>query len=307
VETLLQVRGLTVTFPTAQGPFEALSGVDLDLASGERLALMGESGCGKSVLGHAILGLMEQVSKIEGSVTFQGKDLRKLTKEELRQLRGAGMALIPQSPAAALDPVIRVGRQIDEMFVTSGRASWSGSKPMTMIRLAEVGFEDPERIYNAYPHQLSGGMCERVLIAMGTALSPELLIADEPTKGLDPASKTEVLRLLKRESEGRAMLLITHDFHAPWICGRVAIMYAGEIVEDGPVRKVLISPKHPYSIGLQGALPSQGMKPISGVMKRDDSQSCRFRNRCARRTEACEGRQILSSREKGRSVRCCNA
>lgn len=307
METLLQVRGLTVTFPTAQGPFEALSGVDLDLASGERVALMGESGCGKSVLGHAILGLMEHVSKVEGSVLFQGKELRKMAKEELRRLRGVGLALIPQSPGAALDPVLRVGRQIDEMFVTSGRADRKGSRPMTLRRLAEVGFEDPERIYKAYPHQLSGGMCERALIAMGSALSPELLIADEPTKGLDPASKTDVLRLLRRESEGRAMLLITHDFHAPWTCERAAIMYAGEIVEDGPVDRVLREPGHPYTKGLWRALPSMGMAPIPGTLRRDERPSCRFRNRCSQRTEACEARQNLTGRGEGRFVRCCNA
>lgn len=304
---LLQVRGLKVTFPTEHGPFEALSGVDLDLAAGERLALMGESGCGKSVLGHAILGLMESVSKVEGSVMLEGEDLRLLKKDDLRRLRGTTLALIPQNPGAALDPVLRVGRQIDEMYVSSGRADWKEARDLTMERLSAVGFEEPARVYHAYPHQLSGGMRERALIAMGTALKPNLLIADEPTKGLDPASKRDVLRLLHRESQGKSLLMITHDVHAAGICERAAIMYAGEIIEYGPANKVLRDPLHPYTQGLWRALPSQGMLPIPGSLARDDSGSCRFRGRCARRSECCEGRQELASSSEGYAVRCCNA
>lgn len=307
METLLQVRGLRVTFPTTHGPFEALSGVDLDLASGERLALMGESGCGKSVLGHAILGLMEHVAKVEGSVTFQGRDLRQMDREELRLLRGRSLALIPQSPGAALDPVLRVGRQIDEMFMNARRSSRKNAEALTLDCLEGVGFDEVSRVYRAYPHQLSGGMCERALIAMGTALSPELLIADEPTKGLDPASKTDVLRLLRGTNAGKAMILITHDFHAPWICERVAIMYAGEIVEDGPVGKVLKEPTHPYAKGLLSALPSHGMAPIPGSVGRDWGEGCRFRGRCTQRSAPCEGRQKLVDLEAEHVVRCCNA
>lgn len=307
METLLQVRGLRVTFPTAQGAFEALSGVDLDLASGERLALMGESGCGKSVLGHAILGLMEGIAKVEGSVKFQGKDIRRMDREELRQLRGAAIALIPQSPAAALDPVLRVGRQIDEMYVNSRHVRWREARPLSLRRLTEVGFEGPDRIHRSYPHQLSGGMCERALIAMGSALTPELLIADEPTKGLDPTSKTEVLRLLRRESQGKAMLLITHDCYAPWICERVAIMYAGEIVEDGRAERVLRDPLHPYTVGLWQALPSEGMRPIPGTLRRDGSDACRFLKRCDRGSAACKERQPLRDAAEGHAVRCCHA
>ncbi len=307
METMLSVRGLTVTFPTVNGPFEALSGVDLDVSSGERLAVMGESGCGKSVLGHAILGLLDDFATVEGSVVFEGRELRNIRWDAIRRLLGVSMALIPQSPSMAMDPVLRVGRQIDEMYTNSGRVSKGEAKRRTLARLGEVGFLDAEGIYCAYPHQLSGGMCERALLAMGTALSPRLLIADEPTKGLDPEAKIDILRLLRRESEGKAMILITHDYYAPRICDRVAIMYAGEIVEDGPMEKMLTSPSHPYTIGLWDALPSKKLKNIPGSLTRTTGCGCRFGNRCQLKTESCEERQRLRLIGERHSVRCNHA
>jgi peptide/nickel transport system ATP-binding protein len=244
---------------------------------------------------------------VEGSVRFQGRELREMGRDDLRRLRGRVLALIPQSPGAALDPVLRVGHQIDEMYVDRHGKTKSEAKRLTLGRLSEVGFGERERIYRAYPHHLSGGMCERALIAMGTALHPQLLIADEPTKGLDPASKMDVLGLLKRQSQGRTMLLITHDFHAPWVCDRVAIMYAGQIVEDGPVAKILTAPCHPYTQGLWAALPSRGMVPIPGSVGRDWGEGCRFRGRCSRSGPECEGPQGLRGLAEGHSARCCHA
>lgn len=278
----------------------------MDLYSGERLAVMGESGCGKSVLGHAVLGLLDDVATVRGSVEYLGRNLRTRGGDEARSLRGVALALVPQSPSAALDPVIRVGKQIDEMYTSHGLADHKEAKQRTLTRLEEIGFTDPDGIYMAYPHQLSGGMCERALIAMGTALSPRLLIADEPTKGLDPEAKIDVLKLLRRESEGKAMMLITHDYYAPRICDRVAIMYAGEIVEEGPMEKVLTAPSHPYTSALWGALPSNGLKTIPGTVMRD-SPGCRFSNRCHLKTEACEQKQGLREVYDTHRVRCCNA
>jgi len=307
MSALLKVRDLHVTFPTAQGPFEALSGVDLDLAKGERLALMGESGCGKSVLGHAILRLLEGIATVQGSIDFQGNDLESMDKEAFRRLRGGSLALIPQSPSAALDPVLRVGRQIEEMFTNAGRTDRKKVREKSLARLKDVGFEEPERIYNAFPHQLSGGMCERALIAMATALSPEMLIADEPTKGLDPASKMEVLKLLRRESAGKSMILITHDHYAPLICDRTAIMYAGMIVEIGPTEKVLNDPSHPYTKGLWKALPQMGMQAIPGSMVLLRDGGCRFRERCTLREKECSGPQTMKEISPGHYVRCGHA
>lgn len=307
MEPLLSIRGLRVTFPTAQGPFEALSDVDLDIGSGESLALMGESGCGKSVLGHAIMRLLDRVAEVEGSIQFRGREIASLDQEGVRSLRGGNLALVPQSPSLAFDPVIRIGKQIDEMHVNDKHKVRADVRRSTMERLGRVGFNDTERIYRLFPHQMSGGMCERALIAMATALSPELLIADEPTKGLDTASKIDVLRLLKTESRDRSMILITHDHKAPRICGRTAIMYAGEIVEIGPTREILESPAHPYTIGLWRSLPERGLQTIPGSMVLLRDGGCRFRNRCPRSSDECAERQSLIQISQDHFARCCRA
>ncbi|MFA5312777.1 MAG: ABC transporter ATP-binding protein [Methanomassiliicoccales archaeon] len=307
MDAILKVRDLHVTFPTKQGPFDALSGVDLNLAMGERLALMGESGCGKSVLGHAVLGLLRGIATVRGSVDFDGKKLELLDDETLRLLRGSALALIPQSPNMAFNPVIRVGKQIDEMYTNTGVVAREEAKHRSLARLKEIGFERPEKIYTSFPHQLSGGMCERALIAMATALSPSLLVADEPTKGLDPSSKMDVLKLLRRESTGKSMILITHDHYAPMICDCIAIMYAGVILEIGPADRVMNDPYHPYTKGLWKALPQSGMRAIPGSMTLLRDGGCRFRERCDLRGKECSGPQYMRDVSNGHYVRCCRA
>jgi peptide/nickel transport system ATP-binding protein len=305
---LLSIRGLKVTFSTSHGPLEALRGVDLDICAGQRVALMGESGCGKSVLGHAILGLLHEVAKVEGEITFNGKDIDSFSPMEWQSCRGLKMALIPQSPSMAFDPVMRVGNQIAEMFRHAQKPHDQLHK-LSVGVLGQVGFEEPERIFRAYPHQLSGGMCERSLIAMGISLGPDLLIADEPTKGLDHCSKDEILGLLSKQIEGRALLMITHDFHAARTCERTVVMYAGEVFESGPTEIVLKNPLHPYVHGLVHAQPSYGMTPIPGTLTRNRvaESGCQFRNRCPLSDNDCNEDQPLRQMGPGHHVRCHNA
>lgn len=307
METILSIRRLSVTFPTLINPYKAVSEVDLDLKAGERLALMGESGCGKTVLGHAIMGLLDGIAKVEGSIKFLDKDLCLLDDKEIRKLRGRYIALIPQSPTTALDPVLKIGRQVDDMYMLWGVQKKEERKISTMNRLGQVGFSELKRIYNAYPHQLSGGMCERAVIAMGGALDPLLLIADEPTKGLDPLSKTLILKLLNKESQDKALIMITHDYYAARICKSVAIMYAGEIVEHGPQQVVLQKPRHPYTIGLWKALPEHGLKPIPVAPRAAVETGCGFSHRCWKKQHFCQEKQVFQDLGGGHKVRCCYA
>jgi peptide/nickel transport system ATP-binding protein len=307
MEAVLSIQKLSVTFPTTTGPFKAVSEVDLELRAEERLALMGESGSGKSVLGHAVIGLLDNIARVEGSVKFLGSELRSMDNREMTRLRGSRIALIPQSPATALDPVIKIGRQIEEMFVISGLTNKIQRKQLTIKKLEDVGFSQAERIFNSYPHQLSGGMCERSVVAMGAALDPLLLIADEPTKGLDPLSKADVLRLLIKNSEYKSLIMITHDYHAAKICNTVAIMYAGEIIEYGPQQSILKRPRHPYTIGLWNAMPDNGLHPIPESHQYENGAGCKFYGRCCKSRQDCSDMQALRDLGSGHYVRCCLA
>lgn len=303
---LLEVRGLSVSFPIRQGPFMAISGIDLDLGENGSMAIMGESGCGKSVLGHAILRLLDDVAEVSGHITFDGLDLCSLDKEDLWNVLGRSIGLVPQSPSTAFNPVLRVGHQMVELIQKCQVARGPEARNLAISALARVGFPDPEQVFSTYPHRLSGGMCERALIAMATSVNPRLMIADEPTKGLDNSSKDTVIELLCRR-EG-SLLMITHDFLAAKNCHEVAVMYAGEIVEQGRTEDVLMSPKHPYTQGLMGALPRNGMRPIPGASFSQDRtvKGCRFRSRCQWADGECAGHPLLS-RTNGWRVRCFHA
>jgi len=302
----LKIRNLTVVFPTEEGSFKALDSLDLDVSQGEHIAIMGESGCGKSVLGHSIMRLLENISVTTGEISYLGSDIMKLSPKAVTELRGRQFALIPQSPSTSFNPVIRIGPQIDEMNFGKN-ISKKEAKDITISALSDVGFDDPSLIYSTYSHRLSGGMCERALIAMGSLLNPDLLIADEPTKGLDPLNKIEILKLIHQKSKGKILLLITHDYYAARVCERAMIMYSGRIIEDGPTEDILSNPKHPYTKSLWESLPDRGLIPIPGSLSKNTSGGCDFSNRCKYYTEECDLPMPMKECGEGHFVRCHNA
>ena len=301
-DPIISIKNLTVEFPTAEGKFRALDEVCLDISEGEHVAIIGESGCGKSVLGHSILRLLDGISTTTGNIFINGTDVRSMSEPELRAMRGQEVALIPQSPTVSLDPVIKIGKQIGEVYDVHGvpKQEWQGK---VLDSLGDIGFEDPKSIYDTYPHRLSGGMCERTVICMGMSLKPAILIADEPTKGLDPASKIDVLKTLNRQTNGKTLLMITHDYNAAKICERIVVMYSGRILEDGPTDEVMKEPKHPYTKALWGAMPSNGMNPIPGSVEKA-LKGCDFYNRCGLRCEECRDLHEMKKVSDGHLVRC---
>lgn len=299
---LVEIRGLTVTYAPENGsPLLAVDGVSLEIEAGEVVGLMGESGSGKSTLAASILRLLPVAATCSGSIQFQDRNLLEMKDSELRRLRGASISLIPQDPAACLNPVIRAGEQIAEVLRAHFQMSRSERKTRVNELLDEVRFDDPERIYAAYPHELSGGQRQRIAIAQAIACRPALLIADEPTSKLDPVVQAEILALLKDivRRDSTAMFLITHD---PAILAgfadRVAVMYAGRIVECGTTEEVFHRSLHPYTQGLLRLAPANGGSPIlprmpfSGIAGEPPALTrtepgCRFEPRCDARLEAC--------------------
>ena len=295
---LLRVTGLTTTFKLAAGPVRAVDNVSLELRRGETLGLVGESGSGKSMTAMSILRLVQPPGEtIGGPVAFNGrKDLLGLSEHEMRKIRGAEIGLIFQEPMTALNPVFTIGNQIAEAILVHGRASRAAARDRAVELLAAVKIPDPEKRVRDYPHQLSGGMRQRVLIAIALACRPLLLIADEPTTALDVTIQAEILDLLRemKDKLDLALLLITHDLgvvagHAD----RVAVMYAGRIVEEGPVRRIFHSPAHPYTRGLlasiPGGAPGQRLAGIEGTIPNLASlpPGCAFEPRCPDRFARC--------------------
>ena len=255
VEPLLSVRNLRTVF----GPVAAVDEVSFEVRKGETLGLVGESGSGKSVTAFSIIRLVQEPGRITGgSVMFQGRDLLTLPESEMRQVRGAGIGFVFQEPMAALNPVMRVGAHIAEALTVHGLASRSQARARAVDLLRAVRITDPEKRVDDYPHQLSGGMRQRVMVAIALACKPPLVIADEPTTALDVTVQAQVLELLrdmKREFD-LSMLLITHDFGViAETADRVAVMYRGKIVEQAPVRDIFRNPQHPYTKGLLASIP----------------------------------------------------
>jgi peptide/nickel transport system ATP-binding protein len=294
---LLEVKGLRTSFHTRDGIVRAVDGIDFQVDRGEVLGLVGESGCGKSVTSLSILRLIAKPGRIEaGEVLFDGRDLLTLDAKAMRKIRGEQIAMIFQQPTSSLNPVWDVGRQIAEVLEIHRNMKRSAARSRALELLRMVGIPDPERRLKAYPHELSGGMAQRVMIAMALACEPDLLIADEPTTALDVTIQAQILDLMRhlREETGSAIILITHDLGVvAEMCDRVAVMYAGEIVEQADVRSLFRDPKHPYTRGLIGSIPVVGdirdeLAVIPGNVPNliDLPPFCRFAPRCLARVEA---------------------
>ena len=302
-DRLLDVRGLQTSFHTRDGIVRAVTGVDFHVDRGEILGLVGESGCGKTVSALSILGLVAAPGRIEaGQVLFDGTDLLTLPSAKMRALRGERISMIFQQPQSSLNPVYDVGRQISEVLEIHKGMKPKSARSRAGELLRMVGIPDPERRLASYPHALSGGMAQRVMIAMALACEPELLIADEPTTALDVTIQAQILDLMRalQADTGTAIVLITHDLGVvAEMCDRVAVMYAGEIVEEADTATLFGDPKHPYTRGLIGSVPTLGqvqdeLVTIPGSVPNliDLPPACRFAPRCVPRVamsvEHCE-------------------
>ena len=260
MSTLLTVEDLRVAFTTRGGRVDALHGISFDLDEGGTLGIVGESGSGKSVTAFAITGLLDRAGRIAGGrVSYRGRDITRMSDRERRSLRGAAMSMVFQSPRAALNPIRSVGRQIMDALLAHEEVSATEARARALALMQSVLIRDPERRFSAYPHELSGGMCQRVVIAMAIACTPDLLIADEPTTGLDVTTQKTVMDLLARltADRGMAMILITHDLGlAARYCRDIAVMEHGSIVETGPAATLFRAPHHPYTKRLIAASPT---------------------------------------------------
>jgi peptide/nickel transport system ATP-binding protein len=295
---ILEVNGLTVQFPTRRGLLTALDSISFSIAPGEVLGVVGESGAGKSITGLAVIRLLEPPGRIAaGEVRLEGRRIDTLPHEEMRRIRGRRIGVIFQDPLTSLNPLYTIGQQLEETILTHLKLSPRAARERALALLKEVGIPAPEARYSNYPHHFSGGMRQRVVIALALAAEPRLLIADEPTTALDVSIQAQIIALLKRlaAERGAAVMLITHDMGViAETAQRVAVMYAGRIVEIGPVGDVIHAPRHPYTVGLMGAIPRIGSRKsrlmqIDGAMPRLNSipPGCAFNPRCPRRFERC--------------------
>lgn len=291
MSNVLEVRGLTTEFKSKYGSLKIIENIDLTVKKGEILGIVGESGCGKSVTSLSILQLLDKKAKIaSGSVTFNNSNLVDKTEKDMRKIRGNEISMIFQDPMTSLNPVLTVGIQIGEVIQKHQKLTGSNLKEKVVHLLQLVGIPRPEAIYHEYPHRLSGGMKQRVMIAMAISCNPSLLIADEPTTALDVTIQAQILALLKslKDDLHMSILLITHDLGVvAEMCDRVVVMYAGQVVETTDTRTLLRNPRHPYTIGLIQSTPHQSkgekrLKSIPGQVPTPDNypKGCRFADRC---------------------------
>ncbi len=310
-ENLLEVSDLSVGFLTEDGMLRAADRVSFELAAGEVLAIVGESGCGKSVTSQTMMGLTRSPNaRIEGSVRYKGEELLDAPDQVLRRIRGEELAMIFQDPISALNPVYKVGKQIVEAIQAHEDIKDDAAKTRAVDLLGQVGIPDPARRVDEYPHEFSGGMRQRAMIAMALALEPNVLIADEPTTALDVTIQAQILRLLKQLNEERdlAVIMVTHDLGVVAdIADRVLVMYAGRVVEDGTLDEVFYDPQHPYTWGLLGSV-SRLDKPRAHRLAQIKGQppslvrppeGCHFRPRCPHAFDRCTQVPPLEARGGG--------
>ncbi len=313
---LLEVKNLETEFKIKRGLVKAVNGVSFEIEKGEILAVVGESGSGKSVTSLSIMGLIEKPGRISnGEILFNGQDLTKMSKKEMQAIRGDKISMIFQEPMTSLNPVYRIKDQIVESILTHTKMTKKEAEDHAVEMLRLVGIPDPERRAEDYPHQMSGGMRQRVMIAMALACNPELLIADEPTTALDVTIQAQILDLINsiREKLNMSVLLITHDLGVvAETADKVVVMYCGRVVEKGTVEEIFTDPRHPYTKGLLESIPrmDKDVKPlymIKGIVPDPTNlpKGCPFADRCDRCMEKCrEAMPKLVENEKGRAVRC---
>jgi len=286
--SLLDISRLDVSFSIGLDErLDVIKGLDMSMERMDTISMIGESGSGKSVIASAILRILESNAMVSGNVSFEGEDIYGMTEKRLLEMRGKDVCLIPQNASQAWDPLTRIGKQMFEFQIKAGIPQ-DKVKGLSQDVLCRCGFDDPDAIMRAYPHRLSGGMCQRAMIAMCTSVGPSLVIADEPTKGLDVHSRGHVLKLMTEVGRDSALLMISHDLQAAMHCNRTSVLYGGVIVEHGPSSDVLINPLHPYTKGLNAAHPRNGMRPIPGTgLRAFCNKGCIFYDRCSERTEGC--------------------
>ena len=315
MEPVLSVRNLQVEFTTRRAVLHAIDDISFDIAKGEVLGVVGESGAGKSVTGMAVIGLIDPPGRIAGGeIRLWGMRIDNLSPEELRQVRGKRIGMIFQDPLTSLNPLYRIGEQLIETIRTHTNLSEKAARNRAIYLLTEVGIPAPEKRIDSYPHEFSGGMRQRVVIALAICAKPELIIADEPTTALDVSVQSQIISLIKRlgRDYGTSVMLVTHDMGViAETCDRVAVMYAGRIAEIGPVKDVVHNPLHPYTKGLMGAIPkldgdSARLVQIPGSMPRLSAipQGCSFNPRCAFAFDRCRVERPEPIQHGAQSVAC---
>ncbi|SEC44722.1 ABC transporter ATP-binding protein [Paenibacillus sp. GP183] len=316
-ECLLEVKDLKTTFSTEMGPVTAVNGVSFKVYAGETLGVVGESGCGKSVTSESILQLLnDKTTKYEGEILYKGHNLFSLSNEEMRNIRGNEISMIFQDPMSSLNPVYTIGEQIAESIITHQNLGKKEAHLQAVEMLRLTGIPSPEKRVNEYPHELSGGMRQRVMIAMALACRPKLLIADEPTTALDVTIQAQILDLIQdlKKELNMGVILITHDLGVvAEVCTRVVVMYLGQVIEEAEVNDLFTTPLHPYTKGLLQSIPqldgdrSKKLSVIQGMVPSLNNipQGCRFAPRCSYATEICEQTPPeIQDDGKGHSVRC---
>ena len=315
-QNLLEIRGLKTHFFTKHGQVPAVDGVDISVPRGTIVGIVGESGCGKSVTAMSIMHLVQKPGRvIEGQILLDGEDLVPKTIKEMNKIRGDRISMIFQEPMTSLNPVYTIGKQVSEAILLHQKVSKEEAKERTIEIFRQVGIPEPEKRYNAYPHQLSGGLRQRVMIGMAMVCNPDLMIADEPTTALDVTIEAQILHLMRRlqQEKGTSIIMITHNLGVvAELCDEVYVMYAGKVMEHASVQELFKNPQHPYTYGLLNSIPdTSGTKDrlytIRGMVPNllNLPQGCRFCPRCDKAMKICTMREPeLQSTADGHEVRC---